>query len=144
MTLSDRQIAEHYLFDGHDQETWSYYGPLNALAYNVSLPPPPSRDRLGKSSTDSRRVQVGYHNEHHDFPSVPWTRLPALRKLASEFYDPLPQHSSWPGVTFRFIFDSKIGMWSRGKRTGKKGGVRGDEGGGGQGTVAWAGGLKDD
>ena len=30
------QIAEHYLFDGHDQETWSYYGPLNILTYNVS------------------------------------------------------------------------------------------------------------
>ncbi|GAA5954156.1 hypothetical protein JCM3765_005307 [Sporobolomyces pararoseus] len=114
-------IAEHYLFDGHDQETWSYYGPLNVLAYNV-----------------------GYHNEHHDFPSVPWTRLPQLRKLASEFYDPLPQHSSWPGVTFRFIFDSKIGMWSRGKRTGKKAGIKGDEGGGGEGKLAFAGGLKDD
>ena len=31
-------IAEHYLWDGLDQETYSYYGPLNALAYNVSLP----------------------------------------------------------------------------------------------------------
>jgi len=35
-------------------------------------------------------------------------------------------------------------MWSRGKRTGKKSGTRGDEGGGGEGKVAWAGGLKDD
>jgi len=47
-------IAEHYLFGGIHQETWSYYGSLNALCYNV-----------------------GYHNEHHDFPSIPWTRLPA-------------------------------------------------------------------
>ena len=30
-------IAEHYLFEGLDQETWSYYGPLNILAYNVSF-----------------------------------------------------------------------------------------------------------
>lgn len=29
-------IAEHYLWDGMDQETYSYYGPLNVLAYNVS------------------------------------------------------------------------------------------------------------
>ena len=29
-------IAEHYMFAGVGQETWSYYGPLNALAYNVS------------------------------------------------------------------------------------------------------------
>ena len=30
-------IAEHYLWDGLEQETYSYYGPLNVLAYNVSL-----------------------------------------------------------------------------------------------------------
>lgn len=30
-------IAEHYLFGGIEQETWSYYGGLNWLAYNVSL-----------------------------------------------------------------------------------------------------------
>jgi sphingolipid delta-4 desaturase len=29
-------IAEHYLWDGLGQETYSYYGPLNVLAYNVS------------------------------------------------------------------------------------------------------------
>ena len=28
-------IAEHYLWDGLEQETYSYYGPLNLLAYNV-------------------------------------------------------------------------------------------------------------
>ncbi|CEQ40926.1 SPOSA6832_02594 [Sporobolomyces salmonicolor] len=114
-------IAEHYLFDGHDQETWSYYGPLNILAYNV-----------------------GYHNEHHDFPSVPWTRLPKLRELAKEFYDPLPSHPSWPGVTWRFIFDPAVGMWSRAKRNTKKTNPRGDEGGGGVGAYAHAGGLKDE
>ena len=30
-------IAEHYLWDGLEQETYSYYGPLNVLAYNVRL-----------------------------------------------------------------------------------------------------------
>ncbi|SCZ97269.1 BZ3500_MvSof-1268-A1-R1_Chr4-2g07100 [Microbotryum saponariae] len=109
-------IAEHYLFDGHDQETWSYYGPLNILAYNV-----------------------GYHNEHHDFPSVAWTKLPELRRIASDFYDPLPQHLSWPGVTLRFIFDPKVGMWSRVKRDGRGGTPGGD--GGGSGLT---GGLEDD
>jgi sphingolipid delta-4 desaturase len=33
-------IAEHYLWDGLDQETYSYYGPLNILAYNVRPPSP--------------------------------------------------------------------------------------------------------
>ena len=30
-------IAEHYVWDGLNQETYSYYGPLNLLAYNVRL-----------------------------------------------------------------------------------------------------------
>lgn len=28
-------IAEHYVWDGTEQETYSYYGPLNILTYNV-------------------------------------------------------------------------------------------------------------
>ena len=89
-------IAEHYLWDGLEQETYSYYGPLNILAYNV-----------------------GYHNEHHDFPSVPWTRLPALRKLAPEFYDTIPSHPSWPMVIINFIRDADVGIFARAKRLDK-------------------------
>lgn len=33
--LAGHFIAEHYLWDGLSQETYSYYGPLNVLAYNV-------------------------------------------------------------------------------------------------------------
>lgn len=29
-------IAEHYVFENMGQETFSYYGPLNFLTYNVS------------------------------------------------------------------------------------------------------------
>ncbi|KAJ7710142.1 delta 15-fatty acid desaturase protein [Mycena olivaceomarginata] len=86
-------IAEHYLWDGLEQETYSYYGPLNVLAYNV-----------------------GYHNEHHDFPSIPWTRLPALRALAPEAYDSLPAHPSWPMVIVNFIRDKEVGIFARAKR----------------------------
>jgi len=89
-------IAEHYLWDGLDQETYSYYGPLNLLAYNV-----------------------GYHNEHHDFPSIPWTRLPALRALAPEFYDTIPSHPSWPMVIVNFIRDPDVGIFARAKRRAK-------------------------
>ncbi|KAJ7138435.1 dihydroceramide delta(4)-desaturase [Mycena crocata] len=89
-------IAEHYLWDGLAQETYSYYGPLNILAYNV-----------------------GYHNEHHDFPSVPWTRLPALRALAPEAYDTLPSHPSWPMVIVNFIRDKEVGIFARAKRLSK-------------------------
>ncbi|KAM6492543.1 dihydroceramide delta(4)-desaturase [Amanita muscaria] len=90
-------IAEHYLWDGLSQETYSYYGPLNILAYNV-----------------------GYHNEHHDFPSIPWTRLPKLRALAPEFYDVIPSHPSWPMVIVNFIRDPEVGIFSRAKRVTKE------------------------
>lgn len=89
-------IAEHYMFGGIQQETWSYYGPLNALAYNV-----------------------GYHNEHHDFPSVAWTKLPALRAAAPEFYNCLPHHTSWPMVTLQFILGTDSGLFARVKRPNK-------------------------
>ena len=104
-------IAEHYVFNAPDRsdmlpedvralpvpETYSYYGPLNILLYNVGL-----------------------HNEHHDFPAIPWTRLPKLYEIAKEFYEPLPQHKSWVMVLWNFILDDKVGLWCRVKR--KEGG----------------------
>jgi sphingolipid 4-desaturase/C4-monooxygenase len=74
-------------------ETYSYYGPLNILTYNV-----------------------GFHNEHHDFPAIPWTRLPKLHRIAAEFYEPLPCHQSWSWAMWTFIFDRNVGMWCRVKR----------------------------
>lgn len=85
-------IAEHYVFvEGY--ETYSYYGWLNKLCFNV-----------------------GYHNEHHDFPNIPWTRLPKLREIAPEFYDTIPFHDSWPRVLWEFITDKRHCSFSRVKR----------------------------
>lgn len=85
-------IAEHYNFI-KGVETYSYYGPLNVFSFNV-----------------------GYHNEHHDFPFVPGSRLPLVRALAPEFYDNLPHHTSWVKVIFNYITDPSIGPHSRVKR----------------------------
>jgi sphingolipid delta-4 desaturase len=78
-------------------ETYSYYGILNFFTYNVGL-----------------------HNEHHDFPAVPWTRLWKLREIAHEFYEPLPTHTSWSYVIYQFITDPNISLWSRVKREQKR------------------------
>lgn len=85
-------VAEHYCFI-KGQETYSYYGPLNWFSYNV-----------------------GYHNEHHDFPFIAGFNLPKLRALAPEFYDTLPHHSSWTKVIFQYIVDPTVGPFSRVKR----------------------------
>ncbi|CAH0712916.1 unnamed protein product, partial [Brenthis ino] len=85
-------ISEHYMFR-KGFETYSYYGPLNWITFNV-----------------------GYHNEHHDFPAVPGRRLPEVKRIASEFYDDLPQHHSWSSVIYDFIMDPEIGPYARIKR----------------------------
>lgn len=87
--LGARWIQEHYLTHG-EQETYSYYGVLNTVAFNV-----------------------GYHNEHHDFPSIPWNKLPQIRKEASGFYNTLYYHTSWTKLFFRFLFDKEISLFSR-------------------------------
>jgi sphingolipid delta-4 desaturase len=87
--LGARWIQEHYLTHG-EQETYSYYGVLNHVAFNV-----------------------GFHNEHHDFPSVPWNRLPDIKKTAPGFYDQLSSHTSWTKLFFRFLFDQEISLFSR-------------------------------
>ena len=91
--LGARWIQEHFLvFEG--QETTSYYGPLNVVALNV-----------------------GYHNEHHDFPSVPWNRLPAVRRSVPEVYGALHFHRSWTRLVLQFIFDPRLSLFSRTIRT---------------------------
>jgi sphingolipid 4-desaturase/C4-monooxygenase len=84
-----RWIQEHYLVHS-PQETYSYYGVLNRVAFNV-----------------------GYHNEHHDFPSIPWSRLPAVRSLAARQYDSLVAHRSWTRLMLRFLFDRQLLLFSR-------------------------------
>jgi sphingolipid delta-4 desaturase len=79
-----RYVQEHYVFRGA-QETYSYYGLSNLFAFNI-----------------------GYHNEHHDLPQVPWNRLPALKRLAPEMYDHLYAHHSWLRLWLRFLFDREL------------------------------------
>jgi len=87
--LGARWIQEHFLI-APPQETYSYYGPLNIFALNV-----------------------GYHNEHHDFSSIPWSNLPKVKAAAPEFYDNLVYHKSWTKLWFKFLFDPNLSLYSR-------------------------------
>jgi len=85
-------IAEHYEFVA-GAETYSYYGPINWVNFNV-----------------------GYHNEHHDFPKIPWSNLSKVRQIAPEFYENLAHHTSYLKVFYDYIFDPRISPASRIKR----------------------------
>ncbi len=82
-------IHEHYV-TRPGQETYSYYGPLNALTFNV-----------------------GHHVEHHDFMRIPGWRLPALRRLAPEHYDEHRGSRSWAGAMWSFVMDRERGLEAR-------------------------------
>jgi sphingolipid delta-4 desaturase len=84
-----RWIQEHYTFY-EGQETYSYYGALNRIAFNI-----------------------GYHNEHHDLVKVPWVHLPKVKAMAPEYYDHLQSHRSWTRVLLRFVFDPQIDLFAR-------------------------------
>ena len=76
------------------QETFSYYGPLNLLSWNV-----------------------GYHVEHHDFPRAPWSRLPQLKSLSPEMY--VFESPPWEKAALEYVFRSDMGPHRRVRRTGK-------------------------
>jgi len=97
LTMGLHPMAGHYLTEHYviaaPQETYSYYGPLNKLAFNV-----------------------GYHNEHHDFPYIAGSRLPALKQLAPEYYDTLVSHRSWTGMLWKYVTSPNLATTSRVKR----------------------------
>jgi sphingolipid delta-4 desaturase len=84
-----RYVQEHFIFH-RNQETYSYYGPMNLITLNVY-----------------------HHNEHHDFPAVPWSRLPELRRMVPEVYGQLYAHRSLTALWFKFLFDPTISLHRR-------------------------------
>lgn len=87
--LGARYVQEHFIFH-RNQETYSYYGLANLVTLNVY-----------------------HHNEHHDFPAVPWHNLPKLRAMVPEVYGQLYAHQSLTKLWFKFLFDPTISLHRR-------------------------------
>lgn len=92
--LGARWVQEHFLTHGDHQETKSYYGRLNSVNLNV-----------------------GFHNEHHDFPSIPWNKLPKLKKMADQHYESLGYHRSYTRLLLQFLFSKDLSVYSRTARS---------------------------
>ncbi|HEX4159045.1 MAG TPA: fatty acid desaturase [Rhizomicrobium sp.] len=82
-------LQEHVAFDGGSGMA-SYYGPVNLVSVNL-----------------------GYHLEHHDMPAISGWRLPALRRMAPEFYSSHYHHRSRFLGLLQFVFDGRIALDSR-------------------------------
>ena len=72
----------HFHGARHYQPTASHYGWLvNLVSFNAGL-----------------------HVEHHDLMTIPWRRLPKLRRLAADFYDDLETIPSYTWLALQFVF----------------------------------------
>ena len=85
-------LSEHFLFARTEkaQDTFSYYGALNLLTWNV-----------------------GYHVEHHDFPNIPGSRLPKCNAIASRHYRSLQTCASWSYALVQFVLRPDMTMLNR-------------------------------
>ena len=52
-------------------------------------------------------MNLSHHVEHHDFPGVPWNRLPLITKLAPEYYDYLEQSPGFSSTVYRWTRHSE-------------------------------------
>src|SRR5262249_1013676 len=87
--LGGRWIQEHYV-TRPGQEPYSSYGLLSWVCF-----------------------KMGYHNEHHDFPNVPWNNLRKLKAAAPEYYDSLVSYRSWTRVLLHYVFSPDMSSYSR-------------------------------
>lgn len=125
--LAGHLLAEHVVFVP-GQETYSYVGVAAHCCHELLSHTVAKTDMalLGcrhryYGRANGWMYNVGYHNEHHDFPQIPGSRLPRLRAIAPEFYDSLAYHTSYTWVLWKFITEASLGPWRRVRRAQREG-----------------------
>jgi sphingolipid delta-4 desaturase len=48
---------------------------------------------------------------------VPWNRVPQVRRIAHEWYEPLVCHRSLTKLLFQFVFDRELTLLTRVRRS---------------------------
>ncbi|MCD7457197.1 hypothetical protein HAX54_034460 [Datura stramonium] len=74
-------ISEHYVFNP-EQETYSYYGPLNLMTWSV-----------------------GYHMSTMIFRGIPGSKLFKVKEIAPEYYENLESYKSWSQVIYMYVME---------------------------------------
>jgi sphingolipid delta-4 desaturase len=82
-------------FWGWLYHNWSlslFLGKFGVTNLGQSLSEHEGDDEVNPTYSDYRFTNwllfnTGYHNEHHTFPNVPWTRLPKLKHLAPDVFN---------------------------------------------------------
>jgi len=99
------------------------FHPANARIVQRHVPPKDSTTGERTSSSTNTYsfygwsnillLNVGYHVEHHDFPRVPWRKLPLVKEIAKEFYTDPPHLSRGFSDLLTFVVDSSsLGLYS--------------------------------
>jgi len=80
-----RNVQEHYALQKGQPTASVYAGWINTVTFNI-----------------------GYHVEHHDFNTIPHSRLYRLHQIAPEFYLTLPHYKSYTEIMYKFFTDKGI------------------------------------
>jgi sphingolipid delta-4 desaturase len=81
-------VTQHHANDLLSPDAFVATGGVAGRAYNLLI------------------LNQGHHCEHHDFPQIPWTRLPRLSRIAPEFYGHVPPSRTWYNVVASYYWQT--------------------------------------
>lgn len=97
----------HHPYGGYFLAVHRSKGTFNS-SNKAGAGPSPDRDCQPTMSMYSKSSgfltgNLNLHVEHHDFPTVPWIRLPQVTKIAPEFYDNLVRSSGLIDTLYQYL-----------------------------------------